>query len=282
MSTAQIKPYTATSSATYSPKPASATSTFLTSMCTWTQKRALLFACNYAGSDCPLNGCVNDAKHLSALLTDRFGFAKEKVALYADDDIHTRTSCTRAGMLTALHRLVRQSWTEQLDGVWIHFSGHGTYSPDTANEETDGKDECICPCDFDLISDDEIATILTNPKTVINACFDCCHSGTICDLPWRYIENGTCSESKLAFKSKIFVLSGCQDDQTSADAYLDGKYQGAMTAALIAVINKSPKGMPLTWLSTLRQMHAWLIESVFDQVPQLCTSGTLTEADRLL
>lgn len=269
---------TAISSATYSPKPTP------TAMSTWTRKRALLFACNYAGSDCPLNGCVNDVKHLSALLTDRFGFAKDKVALYADDDIRTRTRCTKVGMLAALHRLAQLSWTEQLDGVWIHFSGHGTYSPDTANEETDGQDECICPCDFDLISDDELATILTkfNPKTVINACFDCCHSGTICDLPWRYIENGTCSESKLAFKSKIFVLSGCQDNQTSADAYLDGKYQGAMTAALIAVINKCPTGTPLTWLSTLRQMRAWLVQSVFDQVPQLCTSVTLTETDRLL
>jgi len=39
-------------------------------------------------------------------------------------------------------------------------------------------------------------------------------------------------------KGKITMVSGCQDDQTSADAWLDRQSQGALTNSLVATFVK--------------------------------------------
>lgn len=62
------------------------------------------------------------------------------------------------------------------------------------------------------------------------------------------------------------LLSGCRDNQTSADATEDGIAQGAMTWAFLRALNEMPKG---TWI----QIHALVLQILkaagYEQVPQL-------------
>jgi hypothetical protein len=58
---------------------------------------------------------------------------------------------------------------------------------DKNNNEKTGNDQLIVPCDLNEILDDELKSIIqTNLKKDVTliALFDCCHSGTICDMPW--------------------------------------------------------------------------------------------------
>lgn len=56
---------------------------------------------------------------------------------------------------------------------------------------------------------------------------------------------------------KLWVFSGCQDDQTSADAYCDGTYQGAFTWALITALRKDVWNQ--SYLDLLGQIKAALV-----------------------
>jgi metacaspase-1 len=78
------------------------------------------------------------------------------------------------------------------DSLFFHYSGHGAtqadVSPDT--DEADGQDETIVPVDYQkagMIVDDEIFDLLVAPlpKGVrLTAVMDCCHSGSVFDLPY--------------------------------------------------------------------------------------------------
>jgi len=63
------------------------------------------------------------------------------------------------------------------------------------------------------------------------------------------------------------LITGCRDTQTSADAYIGGSYNGALTYSLVQTI-KEGKGR-----LTYRQLHEGAMKRLrrgrFDQVPQL-------------
>ena len=60
------------------------------------------------------------------------------------------------------------------------------------------------------------------------------------------------------------LLSGCKDEQTSADAYIGGKYQGALTWALTSAVKENPD---INWYD----IHGKIVEKlkVYTQDPQL-------------
>ena len=63
------------------------------------------------------------------------------------------------------------------------------------------------------------------------------------------------------------LISGCRADQTSADAYIGGSYNGALTYHLVAALKEARPP------ATLGELHARVIARLkragFDQVPQL-------------
>ena len=63
------------------------------------------------------------------------------------------------------------------------------------------------------------------------------------------------------------LITGCRDTQTSADAFINGRYNGALTFALVDAIRKTKGRL------TYRQFHdraaAVLKARKFEQVPQL-------------
>ena len=63
------------------------------------------------------------------------------------------------------------------------------------------------------------------------------------------------------------LITGCRDSQTSADAFINGRYNGALTYGLVSAIRKA-KGK-LTYQDLHDRVSAVLKQQKFDQVPQL-------------
>ena len=248
-------------------------------------KKALLFGLNYSNTpECLLRGCINDVNNMSAFLKDRLEF--DEITVHTDDAKYPRT--TGRGILQDMNSLAVECWKDHASVAWIHFSGHGTRGRDWNGDEKDGYDECIVPSDFKtggLIPDDYIKRILRNfpPFTKVVVVFDCCHSGTIADLKYRYENVDTVVEENTQSKCKarVVMLSGCTDKQTSADAYNvmnRRKFTGAMTSCLLTCMDKhtNPKVFHL-----LNELRDTLKEKEFQQFPQLCSSVKLSEDDKL-
>jgi hypothetical protein len=68
----------------------------------------------------------------------------------------------------------------------------------------------------------------------------------------------------------VFMMSGCRDDQTSADTTENNKNVGAMSAARQNVLNAAnAQGIKLTWSDLQDRMLVELKSKDYDQVPQL-------------
>ena len=63
------------------------------------------------------------------------------------------------------------------------------------------------------------------------------------------------------------LFSGCRDNQTSADAYIDGTYNGAFTYFFCKHLRKTEGNISRAVL--LKNLRASLSYEGFDQVPQL-------------
>jgi len=72
-----------------------------------------------------------------------------------------------------------------------------------------------------------------------------------------------------ASDADILSISGCRDDQTSADVKTAGSATGAMSLALLHVLKANPNP---TLIELLNKMRDALRERKFSQVPQMSTS----------
>lgn len=112
----------------------------------------------------------------------------------------------------------------------MHYSGHGTkLRDDDRNEEADGYDEALVPLDFQqvgMLRDDDLFDILIKdlPDGVhMVSLMDCCHSGTILDLPYIFKPDGSTNNE--------MVL----DEEIDLEA-LVGKFGGKLASALLGAI----------------------------------------------
>jgi len=121
-------------------------------------------------------------------LMDVHKFEENNIALCLDDG--TNYLPTKANIFWAIQSLVRNSRSG--DVVFVHFSGHGGRVKDQDRDEEDGFDECLVPVNFKsagLIVDDDLYTALVGPMArgvTVTCLMDCCHSGTVLDLPYHY------------------------------------------------------------------------------------------------
>lgn len=152
-------------------------------------KRALLIAINYVGQKGELTGCINDALNMKKYIMDIWGFEDENITMIMDDGEHMEP--TRENILNAYNDLVIQS--EAGDSIFCHYSGHGGKLRDDDGDEGDGYDETLVPVDFarsGQIRDDDLYESLVGcmPRGVYMTCLmDCCHSGTVLDLPYKFV-----------------------------------------------------------------------------------------------
>ena len=64
----------------------------------------------------------------------------------------------------------------------------------------------------------------------------------------------------------VTMFSGCKDEQTSADATIQGRHQGAMSWAFLETMKRDPNPAYETTLAMTRQL---LDQSHYTQIPQL-------------
>ncbi len=239
---------------------------------------ALLFGLNYQHmQDGKLQGCINDVNSVATFLETQLKMPKEAIAKYTDDV--NRTDTSYKGILQHLYQFAIRTWKEDLDFAWIHYSGHGSAVADTNKDESDGKDETLCPSDYDTmgdITDDVVCDMIKsfNPRTVVIMVIDACHSGTMGDLKYKWDSTlKKCVPSGRDHAGRIVLLSGCMDQQTSADATFSSKPAGALTYSLLQVLNNlTARSDIFVMLESVRRI---LTARGFSQVPQLTCSVDL-------
>lgn len=238
------------------------------------KKAALLIGINYKGTDAELRGCENDIENTKRILIEKYGFNPREI-IVLKESLGVRGQPTRNNILRFMRWLANKS-NSGYGTVWFQYSGHGTYIKDTTGDEKDGKDECIYTCDDNLIVDDEFHKELVSRihKESKLFCFmDCCHSGSIMDLKYKYQagKNKSVSEnSKKAALANVLALSGCKDDQTSADAWLSGDWCGALTKTFLDVMKQS--NYDITLFDMVNKIRNQLQKGGFTQIPQLTSS----------
>ncbi|KAJ0611954.1 putative Caspase-like domain superfamily [Helianthus annuus] len=144
-------------------------------------KKAVLIGCNYTGTKAELKGCVNDVKRMHRSLIDRYGFAEGDIKVLIDAD-ESYTQPTGRNIRQALSDLI--SSADSGDILFVHYSGHGTRLPAETGEDDDtGYDECIVPCDMNLITDDDFRELVDKVPQgcTITIVSDSCHSGGLID-----------------------------------------------------------------------------------------------------
>ena len=233
-------------------------------------KQALLIGCNYNNSAYQLNGCINDVNNIKSMIKN-IGF--NNINVLTDE---TDTPPNKINILTELTNLLSNSNSNDL--LFFSYSGHGSQVVDRNGDETDGRDEVMVPLDFNVITDDELKTVIQTylkPNVTLFALFDCCNSGTVLDLKYQYLDslnydNYTENNKATDTIGNVIMISGCTDNQTSADAFINNTSQGAMTWAFIESINSNPK---LSWRELIQNMRKLLKTSKYTQIPQLSTGN---------
>ncbi|KAI0789028.1 caspase domain-containing protein [Irpex lacteus] len=282
--------------------------TWAYSKCTG-HKKALCIGINYTGTQHELHGCVNDAKNMRKFLISQWGYKAEDIVLLTDDASLPRAIPTRANMIDAMRWLVKDA--HQHDSLFFHYSGHGSQVKDRDGDEIDGYDEVILPLDFaraGYISDDLMHQIMVKPLPIgcrLTALFDSCHSGSALDLPYLYHTNGRAKGSQVSDKffearytpADVISLSGCQDNQTSADTYASGGAVGAMSHAFMTSLRQTPNQTYQELLRSVRfessvslaDLHLTnivlsrkILHDKYDQKPQLSASHHIDTSLRFI
>lgn len=149
--------------------------------------KALLVGINYVGTQNELQGCHNDVETMRRYLVKQ-GYSEDDMKIMMDDGEHENPD--KAGIIAGFQWLVEDAGPG--DSLFFHYSGHGASVRDDDGDEADGKDEALCPVDLEsagLLRDDEVFKCLVGPLNdgvQLTAVLDCCHSGTILDLPYMF------------------------------------------------------------------------------------------------
>lgn len=231
-------------------------------------KKALLIGINYINTPYALSGCIDDTNRMKLLLEKR-GFNSFQTLT----DL-TPTKPTKQNILNEFKNFIMTA--KSGDILFFYFSGHGSYTFDRNDDETDRRDETLISSDLQHVIDDELKTILLNHmkrEVTIVGLFDSCHSGTMLDLKFNYLDSNnydkyTENDKVSECQGNVIMISGCMDSQTSAEAFIENKAQGAMTWSLIESINQIPN---CTWRELLKSMRDLLKTNKYTQIPQMST-----------
>ncbi len=242
-------------------------------------KKALLIGCNYTNdSTHALKGCIYDVYEMKKVLVNVFGYVESDIIMITDlvHDIQP----TYSNILENLNKLVEIS--ENLEELYIHYSGHGIQITDKDKDEPDGKDEGLVPVDFQtngIITDDILYNNFfskVNSKCRTVCVFDSCNSGSISDLNYSWLSDGkkiykTTLTNLKPIETKIFVLSGSVDDKYSYEA-VDPETShpcGALSLELRNVLKENNWILSIDILIT--SLTKKLKTSSFTQTPVLTT-----------
>ena len=251
-------------------------------------KKAVLVGINYRGQGCELRGCISDVAKFHDMLVTSFGYDPNHITCLTDD---TKLKPTKSEVLNALSAMVKDVSTG--DSLCFFYSGHGTQVRDANNDETSGFDDALYCVDGQLVMDDDLLNILTQLNgSHMMLFFDCCHSGTMCDLRYNLRYKGKSLLNKPQYevwmetsknvKGPICMFAGCLDTQTSADSSFpksnnERESGGAFTHYLLDVI--AQKNRNITNRTVLTCLYDKLKSNNYDQIPQFsCSSMKMLDA----
>lgn len=229
--------------------------------------KALVVGCGYAGTAAELKGAIPDT-HTMKLIIET-AWPKSDVSVLDDDPFQNHVRPTRTALMTSLRNFEFHS----LMSVWT-FSGHGTQMP--GDGEYEPLDEMIVASDMKHVSDNELRTFAqrTPEGHVLLVICDSCHSGTILDLPTELIDDGagyylqTTPSKLLDTKGVVICISGCRDDQTSADT----PRGGALTLAFNTVTKGGRYLRKMSLFTLMREINIELNSQGFKQRAMLTCS----------
>jgi hypothetical protein len=243
-------------------------------------KRALLIGINYIHTpQNRLNGCIDDIVDIKKVLMEQYQYQEENIVMLRDDVDIPSQQPTCANMLHELASIVSKSKDE--DELWIHYSGHGSQIPDQFTFKESKLDDIIVPMDYQtggFISDFQLYSFIRQIKGCAILVFDCCHSGTVCDLPWTFefgipnLINRVRTCPFVIDNQHIYMFSGCKDTETSADTYdyVHREPVGAFTCAFIACLEECAYTLPI--MELYRKVSMRLYEQGFTQHPLFSSS----------
>lgn len=241
-------------------------------------KKALLIGINYIGSNIELKGCINDVNKMKDLLISSYNYSENNIKCLTD---YTTDKPIKDTIINEFENLIYNSKPDDI--LCFYYSGHGARIKDTNNDEKSGFDDALYTLDTQFILDDDILTILSKLQGAhISLFFDCCHSGTMCDLEYNLqFKNSHFLEKKYEIwkeNSKIIngtvcVYSGCLDNQSCADSqFIKNKLpenDGAFTYVLLECIKEEKN---ISNKEFIKQIFTNLKKKHFTQIPQFSCS----------
>ena len=264
-------------------------------------KRALLIGINryqIAGAD--LRGCVNDVEDLSQVLVAFQGFKPSDITKLIDG------AATKKAIQSGIKTLLRGLKKGDVALLHYSGHGSNVPDDNKRRGRRPRRDPLSDrsrlgrPAQRRLAArNDSTALPAGASLTVI---MDCCHSGTntrailppdapvkerYLPSPWglaevesgRSLPKRVTTELRRSSRAKRkssdvvdanlpeILITGCRDTQTSADAFINGRYNGALTFALVEAI-RATKGR-LTYRDLHDRAAGVLKKRKFDQIPQL-------------
>jgi hypothetical protein len=264
-------------------------------------KKAVLIGVNrYRIPGADLRGCVNDVKNMRALLISAYGFKAADISTLLD------FAATKKAIEKAITSLVLKARKGDVLLVHYSGHGSNVPDDDGDEADRRDEILCPSDLDWkNPLRDDFLRkTVQAMPDGVsLTFITDCCHSGTITRAivppdapvmerylpsPWDLaaVESGRRlrgrtrgsfrQSTKLLRRRRDVVavadmreilISGCRADQTSADAWIKGSYNGALTYYLVDVLSNASKALSHRELH--ERVNAKLSRAGYDQVPQL-------------
>lgn len=224
---------------------------------------------NYPGTANDLQGCVNDANDWANILVG----LEFDVTLLLDSQVTANTF--KSAIQNSVANMVSG------DVLVITYSGHGTQVYDSNGDEEDGYDEALYLYDG-VFKDDDMRSALSGIKDGVHIFYisDSCFSGTITrklissdaelGKPRFVVTDPIPPTAKIVSKfllqedMKEIVLTGCSDTEYSYDAYINGRWNGAMTAFATSCIAPNQ-----TYNEFFTKLRAKLPSNSYPQTPQL-------------
>jgi hypothetical protein len=244
-----------------------------------------------------LNACEADAEDMASVARSK-GFTVTELLTRA---------ATRGRLTAELARAARE--LRSGDILLLSYSGHGGQVPDLNGDEPDGQDETWCLYDGQLIDDELCAALAQFAKGVrVLVLSDSCHSGTVVKMAYyhgtmaargsetpgeqarprcmppdvaertyrgnrafydRILKDSRRRTRKTSVAASVLLISGCQDNQTSAD----GPANGLFTGTLLKVWNHG------RFKGDYRSFHKQIVRRMPPvQTPNYFTTGTSNPA----
>lgn len=258
-------------------------------------KKALLVGINYIGTKSELRGCINDMVNIKNFIKSEYSFDDYQIYTMHELSEDLKRIPTIQNFKNAIEWLLKDC--KSGDSLFFSYSGHGGSIKDKNGDESDGKDETLCFMDQNMV-DDELKEILIDklPEGVnLVVIMDCCHSGSMCDLKYDYnidYKNINDNDDNLKYsitisrkykelKSNIILISGCLDNQYSADTYESGQNCGALTYSFLETIKKLKlKNKILTYKNLMKNLLFFIKSKGYEQTPCISSGKFINLEDK--